>query len=291
MDMTPTNFRKVLDDLCENSIFFVHLSGGEPFLHPQFLEIVDYSCQKLDDVSILTNGTIIKKEHIDYFRSVTKTRVIKIQISIDSIFPEVNRKTRKIDPRIILENIEQLANSGVLLAAGMVVTRHNIDTLLESIRLLSKSIRYFHIMCIQDTEYDPTLERTLQPDGRRLSQLWDDLRRLQELYAIDISQPRDFMRSNYKGCAYGAPCAGAFTYAVIDPNLNVRPCDKLNSIILGNLGVKPLREVWNDEAAKRFLDNESPLCMSKRRLRSNSEERYGQRAVDIRLRTVGGSDS
>jgi MoaA/NifB/PqqE/SkfB family radical SAM enzyme len=262
--MSLEDFKMVLDDLRENSIFFVHLSGGEPFLHPEFVKMVDYACSRIGDVSILTNGTAVSEEHLEFFRDITKKTPIKMQVSIDSIHSEINRRTRKVSTEGILKNIRRLSDAGVLLAAGMVVTNQNIDTLVESILVLREQIKYFHIMCIQDTEHDPRLEEMLKPEGHELSALWDELDRIQELHDLDISKPSDFMLSNYKGCAYGAPCAAAFTYLVIDPDLNLRPCDKLNSVILGNMRGSSLRAIWNSATAERFLDNETPLCMSRR---------------------------
>ena len=264
LDIRFDDFKKVIDDLFENSIFFVHISGGEPFIHPEFNKIVEYTCSKIKDVSILTNGTIVRDVHIEYLKKITKRTPIKIQVSLDSVNSEINKRTRKVNSEVILDNIKRLSSTGVLLAAGMVVTIHNINTIVESILELSDYIHYFHIMCIQDTEFDPSLEEKLQPDSKLLAGLWKELGRIQGQYDLDISKPPDFMLSNYKGCAYGAPCAAAFTYLVIDPDLSVRPCDKLNSVILGNMHNNSIKAIWNGKTASRFLENEMPLCMSRR---------------------------
>lgn len=126
-------------------------------------------------------------------------------------------------------------------------------------------------MCIQDTEYNPKLESELKPDGKSLGVLWNQLKEREEEYDLFISKPSDFEASNYKGCAYGAPCAAAFTYAVIDPDLNVRPCDKLNSYILGNMNEHTIKEIWDNEKTNILMDNTNPLCMSKRKSRLSSD--------------------
>src|SRR5512147_2778352 len=40
----------------------IYLSGGEPLLHPQFDEILDYAYTKFSGVTILTNGVLVKSK-------------------------------------------------------------------------------------------------------------------------------------------------------------------------------------------------------------------------------------
>ena len=59
----------------------VKLTGGEPMLHPQFREIVDYLDSEGIDIIIETNGTLIDKETSFYLKS--KKKITFISVSID----------------------------------------------------------------------------------------------------------------------------------------------------------------------------------------------------------------
>ena len=70
----------------------VYLSGGEPFLHPEFLKILDflYYQDHIDKINVLTNGLLVNK----WLKNLCKYREkIGVQISIDGD-EKVNDKIR-----------------------------------------------------------------------------------------------------------------------------------------------------------------------------------------------------
>ena len=58
----------------------VNLTGGEPLLIPNIKEYIDLVLNKVDRMLLLTNGTILDKEMVDYFKSKNNLR---IQVSLD----------------------------------------------------------------------------------------------------------------------------------------------------------------------------------------------------------------
>ena len=63
-DMHLSDVKKVLDQVDNMNVFEVCISGGEPFLHPNILEIFDYCSKKKFNVSIVTNGTLLDEKTI-----------------------------------------------------------------------------------------------------------------------------------------------------------------------------------------------------------------------------------
>lgn len=73
---------KVLDELNSSSINTLYLTGGEPFAHPDILDIIEY-CSNLDfNVSIQTNGYFITEE---IAKILSTYKNINISISFHSI--------------------------------------------------------------------------------------------------------------------------------------------------------------------------------------------------------------
>ena len=70
----------------------VHITGGEPFLHPNIVEILQHSIGLGLETTILSNGLRIKKlaEENPYLFSQIKTA----QISLDSMNPETHNARR-----------------------------------------------------------------------------------------------------------------------------------------------------------------------------------------------------
>lgn len=58
---------EVLNKLSDDGVIAVDFSGGEPLIHPNFLEILEYAFNKFDLVQILTNATLINEKYINLF--------------------------------------------------------------------------------------------------------------------------------------------------------------------------------------------------------------------------------
>ncbi len=47
----------LIDRLADSGVRHLSLTGGEPLLHPQALEIVEHACSRVDSVGLITNGS------------------------------------------------------------------------------------------------------------------------------------------------------------------------------------------------------------------------------------------
>jgi uncharacterized radical SAM superfamily Fe-S cluster-containing enzyme len=95
-DMTPEQFRHVLDKVlaAEKQINVLNLSGGEPLLHPELLEILDEALSRRDivRVSISTNGLgLLREPH--WFKEL-KSRNVVVSLQYDGASDEVYRVLR-----------------------------------------------------------------------------------------------------------------------------------------------------------------------------------------------------
>ena len=64
-ELTLEEIKKTFDQLDELGTFYLRITGGEPFIHPQFKEIIEYAYLKKFAVSIVTNGTLLSDDIID----------------------------------------------------------------------------------------------------------------------------------------------------------------------------------------------------------------------------------
>lgn len=91
----PTNlmFRRV-DQLAELGTTMIHLSGGEPLLHPEIDRIVTRIRRRGILSGILTNGYLLGPKRI---RQLNAAGLDHLQISIDNLKPDsVSRKSLKV---------------------------------------------------------------------------------------------------------------------------------------------------------------------------------------------------
>ncbi|RCX12210.1 radical SAM protein with 4Fe4S-binding SPASM domain [Anaerobacterium chartisolvens] len=69
----------------------VSVSGGEPLLRDDIMEIIDGISRNNLKIRLITNGTLVDKCITEY---LSKVPGLKVQVSIDSLIPEENRRTR-----------------------------------------------------------------------------------------------------------------------------------------------------------------------------------------------------
>ena len=260
LHMPLDDFRKTLTALRRNEIFLLTLSGGEPFLHPQINEILQEAHDTFEHVSILSNGTAIDDRHLAVIGRIADAKgFFPIQVSVDSIEAEINDCTRGNTP-LVLKNLVKLKEHGATLTVAIVISALNVDRLDETIGALVDVTQHFHVMPIKPVPYLKGEDAHLQVPLERMNQAWEELIRLRTKYGVRVRTPVDDLCTRVDTSATGAPCMAGFTKLAIDPNLDVRPCDKCVTTVVGNLNDQTLEEIWNGDSLARVYDREVSFC-------------------------------
>lgn len=262
IDMDFPLFINVVDELADESVFFINISGGEPFLHPQINDILEYSHYKFSHVVVLTNGMILSEDNCKQIEKIyLRKKTFPIQISLDSIFDKVNSSTRG-QSKIVLKNLSKLHSIGANIVIAMVITRNNVNKLIESIRYLTRYTTFFHIMNLQEVRYDNNLIENLSLNSNESENIWTEITMLKEELSLTIEIPCKTDRFA-DGCAFGAPCMAGFSHIVIDPDLKVRPCDRLTNTRVGDMSLTSLKQLWASAELQEIIDSPMPYCQVK----------------------------
>jgi radical SAM protein with 4Fe4S-binding SPASM domain len=64
-ELSTSEIKRILDDLCDAGCLWLLLTGGEPLMRPDFLEIYRYARHKGFVVSLFTNGTMLTPQMVD----------------------------------------------------------------------------------------------------------------------------------------------------------------------------------------------------------------------------------
>ena len=89
-ELTTEECFEVIDSLAAMKVFQFNIGGGEPFMRPDFLDVMDYGHQKGMVTCISTNGTLIDK---DVARRLDN-KLVYIQVSLDGATPASNDMIR-----------------------------------------------------------------------------------------------------------------------------------------------------------------------------------------------------
>ncbi len=138
--MTLEDYRRVIDGLCHiNPCVSFTLTGGEPLLNKDCLDIAQYINSKGCDVDLLTNGTLINERNIKRIAEL----FYKVTISSDGSTPELFEAFRGQGQYSRVEHaIGLLEESGIDYTISMVVNRRNIHDVENMARKYGGHLNY-----------------------------------------------------------------------------------------------------------------------------------------------------
>lgn len=127
------NIKHIVNQLKDNKILYVSISGGEPLKHPKIYDIIDKLYVNGFIISLTTNGLLLNQEMMKFL----KKRVKWIQMSIQSLNKEFNIKKMGVSPKLILKKINLVKSNDI----GLSVASINFK---EKEQELSNLKEYFH---------------------------------------------------------------------------------------------------------------------------------------------------
>ena len=119
-ELSTDQCRRVIDDLSAMKVFQFNIGGGEPFMRPDCLDLLDYAHEKGMVTCISTNGTLIDR---DIARRLDHP-LVYIQVSLDGATPESNDPIRgRGSFEMVLRALEYLREKDIEVSINTVLTR------------------------------------------------------------------------------------------------------------------------------------------------------------------------
>jgi radical SAM protein with 4Fe4S-binding SPASM domain len=118
----------------------VNVTGGEPLLLPGIRDLLAHlhAFANLDEIVIITNGTVASEATLDMLRALPKVTTLKV--SLEGATPAVNDAMRGEGSfRRVLENIPRLASAGKDIVLMITLSRHNAGEIEAFARLARDS--------------------------------------------------------------------------------------------------------------------------------------------------------
>lgn len=133
------DFNKLINRLKNIGIQTIILSGGEPTIHPKFINLLKILISKNMNFGMSTNGIAINDEILKIFSENNAF----IQVSLDTTDKNVYKEIRGVDKlNIVINNISKIINYNINLDVGIVLTNQSLNT-------LEKTIKDLYIMGVQ----------------------------------------------------------------------------------------------------------------------------------------------
>ncbi len=247
----------------------VSISGGEPTLYPDLLDLIKYLRGKKIKVNLLTNGSNITEELAD--------RLIDLDISIFeiplvAIDKELHKKLKgRDDYDLVVKGISNLTSRRADVVAVMVATKDNIG-LAQEIAEMSMVLGCRGLMF---NRINPANKEQIEllPTVKQLESALDKLDKVAEKYKYGIScsvpiVPCVLEMKKYKNLSYGfCPAGDTRSYLTIDFGGNIRVCNH-SPQILGNILKDDLEDILEQsEYFRDFKQKFNDKCLSCERLK------------------------
>ncbi|MFA8300299.1 MAG: radical SAM/SPASM domain-containing protein [Hyphomicrobiales bacterium] len=247
LEMPLWKIKEIIDYMHERQLICLDISGGEPLLHPDFHEIIEYGYSKGMAMSVASNGYILSPEVI----ALLLRCEVNLRISYDGYDEKsyaLIRGNGKFET--VRKNILLAVESGIPTTLITVLHSKNINHLfkfIENAKALNAVKLRFIPFAPSGRGSSSNLEMISTNEWKNIienhKKWWNE-------YGIEIAidSPLMAIAENIM-----CPCMVGKLYLVIKTNGNAIPCALLN-IPLGNIYETDIDQIWNNEIFDELND-------------------------------------
>jgi MoaA/NifB/PqqE/SkfB family radical SAM enzyme len=260
-DMTT----RLIDDLHALGTRKIKFIGrGESFLHPNFIDIVEYAKDRDFNVGITTNGSLIKDDDV---RRLVACGVNEIFCSVNAASPEtynqvhLHTKPDAFDRvrrtlRLLSDEKIRQGKPGPYLHLSFVIQNSNYFEIPKMVELAhevgAQRVAFNRISVYDGTQFlmltpeqNDELEDRILPEAETLAE------RHGVLTNIELFRARSSDAKRSKEIHSKIPCYIGWYFAIILADGTVNPCCECLRM-LGSLKQNSFREIWFSEAYRKF---------------------------------------
>lgn len=236
------NLKRVLNEFKELGGVRIILSGGEPLLHPDFIEIIKF-CRELDlSISIFSN-LISCDDHL--IEAIKDVRVANLQVSLYSVIEKEHDHITKVTGsyKKTIGAIEKLRKKGIPVSISCPLMKINKNSFTQLIHYaISQKIPYktdIYLMGQTDFTKDNLSERLSVNEIAEVIKALKKINSSSEIFGQEKYETKSHS-------SYNLPvCSAAINMLCISSNGDVYPCVSLSKKKCGNIYETSLKEIWN----------------------------------------------
>ncbi len=247
-ELTTEECFHVIDELYNNGFRHLKITGGEPFLRKDIIDVLRYASTKLiTDIS--TNASLLTEEKI---RQLNELRLKMIHVSLDGNLIEHESVRGKNTYWQTIKGLEMLKSSTNRVRIGAVIHANNERNLEGLVKDSEKLFADEIIFSIMEPIYGQ--DRSLYKK-RPNEDLINELNKLQVLYGGKIKVNYNFGKQTY--VVHRCPAGDKFLY--INNLGQISPCPWIHEIdksCISSLSLRnqSLEEILKDKKLTKFLE-------------------------------------
>ncbi len=297
-ELSTKDYKKIIKKLSVWGVFQIGLTGGEPTLRGDIIELANDINSQECACNMTTNGWYLNKQKI---KELYEAGLEQSQVSLDSHIKKTHETLRNIGSYDrALKSLELLQDIGIKVGVDCVVSKNNISDIPDFIDFLAdKKISGITLIKLKKGDLPLDIFKKLVPDYKEYGKLIADLCERENTMpeaTIDCGSVCNLHHSltlEEQKKLHSAGCPAGHTLISISPNGDIYPCAALASdeFRLGNALTDNLDEIWHKNKILCDLRNikskVSGYCKNCERLDSC---RAGCRGIAKVLKGLNSSD-
>ncbi len=239
--LSTEKVKEIIDESYRLGAMHLSLTGGEPLLRKDIVEIIKYAHDKKMLVSLQTNGTLITE---DFAEAIEHIKHLNIAITVHSHDAEIHDKFTKAkgSHEKAIEGIKILRKHDIPVKIRYVLTTENYD----GIDKYGEFARNLDVKVNKSPLLYPTAAGSLEPLKFRVNE-----------------EQINMLIKNKKYNPQKDPCGAAKTKIIISPEGKVYPCSFYHEE-LGDINESTIEEIINSDKTKQIqkLFEQPAYCKS-----------------------------
>lgn len=232
-EITTNDILKLLKDLRQMGVYYIGFSGGEPFARNDFITILKYAKQLGFRVSLITNGQVISKKHIEILNEL---KINRITFSFHSINREIYNKHFGLHKEsqmydVSLSNIKYAIELGMSVGIAATITKYNVEE-------IGEFIDFYRELGLNRSDINLNLLLEGEQTIRSFRPTKEQLEKVSHHFETEI---RD-----------GFLCSAGIISCSIDSKGDVYPCTFFNTPV-GNILNEKIQDIWNGSHYLKML--------------------------------------
>jgi len=251
-EMNTDEVRRVIDELVEAGCLYLLITGGEPMMRRDFVEIYRYAKTKGLVITVFCNGLLVDDAVIDVFRELPP-RLVEISLygATDKTYEAMTRVKGSLAK--CLGGVRRLTEAGINVGLKTVLTTLNLNEL-EAMRDIAREM---DVPFRMDAEICPALSsRDCTPLTLRVDPEIGVECDFADERVVDAWREYVDDRSDMPVTDRLYNCGAAVTSLSIDPFGWASPC-LMATHVRANILERGLEEIWNGEF-KNLLEKKAP---------------------------------
>lgn len=252
-DIEPNLFYNIIQQCKEMGVMDITLSGGEPMLHPNFIDFLHTAKSNDFSVTILSNLTLLTEEIIKELKAICLSGV---QVSLYSMNPLIHDSITKIPGSFekTLNGIMRLRENNIPIQISCPTMNQNKFCYADVAKWATKLGIRTYTDCILMARYDHSTDNL----SNRM-QIEDMKTVINDIIENDLSYQELIKLTNFNALSKSNPediiCSVGIMSLCMVANGNIFPCAGWQDYVCGNVTETSLKEIWLHSSKLNYLRN------------------------------------